>query len=84
MALPLVVNESLIRRFKYWREGVQEGVMYNNELYTHFRSFSQTDRLKAYEIAFEQAKQGIAVCISASAEDYTVWLGLRSQPTEAE
>lgn len=77
MALPLVVNESLIRPFKYWHEGVQEGGIYNNEIYTRFRSFSPGDRLKAYEVAFEQAKQGMAVCISASARDYTIWLGLR-------
>ncbi|MFQ4137898.1 hypothetical protein PGN35_016400 [Nodosilinea sp. PGN35] len=84
MAIPLVVNESLIRPFKYWHNGVQEGGIYNNELYTRFRSFSLADRLKAYEMAFEQAKQGVAVCISASAQDYTVWLRLRPLTSAAQ
>jgi hypothetical protein len=78
MMLPLVTDESLIQPFKYWREGVQQGGSYNNELYACFRSFSQDERLKAYEVAFEQSEQGIAVCISVSPRGYTVWLNLRS------
>jgi hypothetical protein len=78
MMLPLVTDESLIQPFKYWCEGVQQGGSYNNELYTCLRSFSQDERLKAYEVAFEQSEQGIAVCISVSPRGYTVWLNLRS------
>ncbi len=78
MRTPSVIDESLIRPFKYWREGIHQGGIYNNEIYICLRSFSTEERLKAYETAFEHTDKNATVCISVSPQGYTVWLGLRS------
>ncbi|PSB27256.1 hypothetical protein [Stenomitos frigidus] len=78
MTLPLVINESQVRPFKYWQEGIQQGIRYNNDLYAHFQSYSKTERLKAYDIASEQAQKGVSVCMTVSKTHYTIWLSLRS------
>jgi hypothetical protein len=77
---PLVVQADLISRFRYWDEGVHEGMFFKNEIYTYFQSFSASDRLRAYAIAYELIDQGNTVCISAAQTDYSIWLCLRSQP----
>lgn len=76
--LPVVVNEELTLSFKYWDQGIKKGLRHNNELYTHFYSFSVRERLKAYEIAYEQAKGGVGVCITVSKTQYSIWVSLRS------
>jgi hypothetical protein len=78
MNSPLVVSESLVHSFKYWHEGMQQGIRYGNELYSHFWSYPATERLKAYDIAHEHAEQGMDVCITVSKTHYSIWLGLRS------
>ncbi len=82
MILPLVINEEQVSPFTYWREGIQKGICYNQELYAHFQTYSVYDRLKAYDIAYEQSSQGMAVCITVSKTHYKIWLSLRS-PTRA-
>lgn len=79
---PLVLDEGLVIPFKYWDEGIQSGIRYNNELYAHHQSFSPNERLKAYEVAYAQTEQGIRVCITVSKICYTVWLSLRSLSQE--
>jgi hypothetical protein len=78
MNAPSVINESLVHRFKYWEEGIHQGIRYNNELYASIQSYPTTERLKAYETAYEQARQGHSVCITVSKAHYEVWLNLRS------
>lgn len=75
---PLVVNANLVHPFKFWQEKLQQGIRFGNELYTHFRSYSTTERLLAYEVAYEQTKQGHSVCITVSKTQYSLWLNLRS------
>jgi len=75
---PVVVNETQVTPFKYWNEGIQEGISCNNELYTHFHAYSIYDRLKAYDVAYEQNDRGIDVCITVSKTHYIIWLSLRS------
>jgi len=75
---PLVVNETLVYPFKYWNEGIQRGIRYSNEIYAYMQSYPVSERLKAYEMAYEQAEQGATVCITVSKTHYSVWLNLRS------
>lgn len=75
---PLVTKEDLVSRFCYWNESVQEGMYFNNDLYTYFQSFSVAHRLNAYAVAYEQIEQGNTVCITASETQYIVWLCLRA------
>ncbi|MEA5448234.1 hypothetical protein VB780_06610 [Leptolyngbya sp. CCNP1308] len=79
MIHPLVIQEDLVSRFRYWNERVQEGMHFNHELYTYFRSFSVAHRLNAYATAYEQIEQGNAVCITVSETCYIVWLCLRAR-----
>ncbi|MGG6298204.1 hypothetical protein ACQ4M4_27740 [Leptolyngbya sp. AN02str] len=81
IALPLVVDESVVHRFSFWNGTVQQGIRYRNKLYIYFEAYALRDRLKAYEIAYEQAEQGIAdelmVCVTVSKTHYTIWLSLK-------
>lgn len=78
MSTPLVIDESLVSHFKYWKEGIRQGIRFNNELYSYSQSYSVNERLKAYEMAYQQTEQGVAVCITVSKSHYTIWLSLRS------
>lgn len=81
IGLPVVVNEELTFSFKYWDRGIKKGIRHSSELYTHLHSYPASERLKAYEVAYDQAKQGIRVCITVSKTQYSVWLSLRSPLT---
>ncbi len=76
---PLVIQENLVSRFRYWNESIQEGMYFNSDLYTHFQSFSVVHRLNAYAVAYEQIEQGNTVCITASETCYIIWLCLRAR-----
>lgn len=75
---PLVINETLVHRFNYWDEGIHQGIRYGSELYTCSQTYPLTERLKAYEMAYAQAKQNHSICITVSQTHYTIWLNLRS------
>ncbi|MFQ4138068.1 hypothetical protein PGN35_017290 [Nodosilinea sp. PGN35] len=75
---PLVIQESLVYRFRYWNETVQEGMYFNNDLYTYFQAFPVASRLTAYATAYEQIQQGNSVCITVSESRYILWLCLRT------
>ncbi len=79
MIHPFVIQEDLVSRFRYWNESIQEGMYFNNDLYTYFRSFSAAHRLNAYAAAYEQIEQGNTVCITVSETCYIVWLCLRAR-----
>ena len=78
---PIVVKESLVSRFRYWNESVQEGMYFNHDLYTYFRCFSAAHRLNAYAAAYDQIEQGNTVCLTASETHYIIWLCLRAHRT---
>jgi hypothetical protein len=75
--LPIVVDANLTHQFKYWNEGVQQGMRYNHELFTHHHSYAPEERLKAYATGFELSDLGRKVCITVSAKGYSVWLDLQ-------
>ncbi len=80
---PRVIPEDLVSRFRYWSETVREGMCFDGELYTCFRSFSAAHRLNAYAEAYEQIEQGNTVCVTASDTHYIIWFCLRAHvPTQ--
>jgi hypothetical protein len=76
--LPTVIPESLITPFKYWLEGVQEGMYHNNDLFTLVRVYDLDKRDQVYLYACELADDGIQVCITVSQLRYCLWQNLKS------
>lgn len=84
---PSVLSEDLVRRFKYWNDGIQEGMNHNGELYALVRSYSLKARLQAYELGCSMSETGIDTCVTCSNSGYTVWMNLKSlalQSTDGE
>lgn len=77
-SLPLVIDESLVCLFKYWQQGIQEGMRHSQELYSLLQTYPLNDRTAAYVTANKQAALGLEVCITVSKYHYRVWLKLRS------
>lgn len=75
--IPSVVDESLVRKFKYWHQTIQSGMFYNNELYTHLKTYGLYQRLEAYQSACVYAEKAVATCLTVSSHEYSVWLNLR-------
>lgn len=84
MSLPSVTNESLIQQFKYWHQGIRQGMQYNNELYMLWQSYSAQERLTAYAEAYKHTEAGAIVCITVTGKKYCVWLSLRSPSATTE
>lgn len=78
MLFPSVIDEGLVHLFKYWDQGVLQGMRIGGELYTLLKSYPAEERLKAYSDAQEQIEAGESMCITASKSRYSVWLKLRS------
>ncbi|MBW4520799.1 MAG: hypothetical protein KME16_13985 [Scytolyngbya sp. HA4215-MV1] len=76
---PIVVDANLTHQFKYWNNGVQQGMRYNHELFTHHHSYAPEERLKAYAAGFELTDLGRKVCITVSAKGYSVWCDLHAE-----
>lgn len=75
---PPVVVEKLVTPFKYWDESIQNGMRYQNELYTQLQRFSTDDRLQAYAQGYEEVLAGHKVCITVSERGYVLWRALRA------
>lgn len=82
--LPYVLDATLIRSFKYWDQGVQQGMQYGHELYTHLQSYTSNERNNAYNLAFEYMEKGHQICITVSKHGYGVWKNLRSAIPEVK
>lgn len=80
--LPTVISENLTHPFSYWNQGLQEGMRYNHELYSLYKSYNSNQRLQAYTAGNQLAEQGVSVCITVSQDAYRIWVSLRSLPTE--
>ncbi|NER81821.1 MAG: hypothetical protein F6K42_20110 [Leptolyngbya sp. SIO1D8] len=78
--LPIVIPEELVSLFKYWREGIQVGMAYRNELYAQLRIYDSDKRLVAYEDGYRLSETGSQVCITVNESGYTLWQSLRSAP----
>jgi len=81
--LPLIVVENLITPFKFWREGIHEGMLYRNDFYIVLQRFTSADRTQAHDKATEEGNRGVKVCITVSKTHYTVWVEMRSRVTAA-
>ena len=79
--LPSVINENLVQLFKYWSEGVKEGMNHKGELYCHVRSYPSDARLQAYELGCEMAHSGMDICLTCSQSGYKVWMNMKSSVT---
>ncbi|MBP0029469.1 hypothetical protein PN466_18265 [Roseofilum reptotaenium CS-1145] len=77
VSLPSIIQEQLVQPFKYWNNGVQDAMSYQNEMYTYVRSYSQENRLQAYSYACDMAEQNIKSCITCSEGGYKIWVNLK-------
>jgi hypothetical protein len=77
--LPVIVVEDLISPFKFWHEGIHDGMLYRNDFYVSLCQFAPADRLQAHAKATQQSSQGFKVCVTVSQTHYTVWVELRSR-----
>lgn len=77
--LPLIVVENLIAPFKFWREGIHEGMLYRNDFYVVLERFASAERTQAHAKATEESNRGFKVCITVSKTHYTVWVEMRSR-----
>lgn len=83
--LPTVVVETLISPFKFWHEGIHQGMLYHNDFYEQMHQFPITERMQAYAKALKAGSRGFKVCVTVSKTHYTVWVEMRSrldQPSE--
>lgn len=76
--LPTVISDCMIVTFKYWQGDVKVGMHYQNELFTHVRSYEPAKRLQAYDDACELSEQDLHVCLTASEQGYRLWKNLKS------
>jgi len=76
--LPLVTNEAMVNLFKYWSDGMRDGMRHDNRLYGCHRVYQSCQRLQAYNLACCLSEQGCDVCLTVSAQGYKVWVDLRS------
>jgi hypothetical protein len=77
--LPLIVVETLISPFKFWHEGIHQGMLYRNDFYEQVHQFAIAERMQAYAKALKISNGGFKVCITVSKTHYTVWVELRSR-----
>ncbi|MDJ1171362.1 hypothetical protein PMG71_18180 [Roseofilum sp. BLCC_M154] len=78
ITLPSIIQEKLVTSFKYWDNGVQDAMSYQNEMYTYVRSYTEEKRLQAYGYACDMAERNIRSCITYSKDGYKVWVNLKS------
>ena len=78
MMLPAMIKEQLVTCFKYWHDGIQEAMTYQNDLYAYVRTYPSEDRLKAYSYACDITEQNLKSCITQSDGGYKVWVNLKS------
>lgn len=77
--LPLIVVEELISTFKFWNQGIHDGMLYRNDFYIGLQQFPLADRSQAYRQATQESNKGFKVCITVSKTHYTIWVEMRSQ-----
>jgi hypothetical protein len=76
--LPQVISHKLVHLFKYWHNGIQQGMRHGNHLYTYVRSYPLHERLQAYDLSGDLANRGIPTCITCSEQQYTIWISLQA------
>jgi hypothetical protein len=77
--LPVVVPHDSVCCFRYWQDGVKEGMRYKNELYVLVGRYSAADRLAVYDKSLELSGQGKDLCITTvRGTDYSLWQAMRT------
>ena len=86
---PAVLCENLVSPFRFWFEDtLQEGMIYQNELFECLRVFSDRQRTEVYELSNTLSQQGILVVITHKRERsswksvsgrYKLWINLRQK-----
>ena len=88
--LPIVIPEILITPFKYWLEGVQEGMYHSNELFTLVKVYGSDKRTQAYEDACQLADacqltdNEVQICVTVSELQYCLWQNLKSYTSSSK
>ncbi len=72
-----LTHESLVQPFKYWDEGLHDGIFYQGDLYGKTDCYALTDRDQAFDMAAQHTILGKSVCITLSDQHYTLWVSLR-------
>ena len=79
---PQVVSDSSVNHFKFWHDGIHEGMRLGGRLYGHVRSYGMTERLQAYELACDLSQKALDVCVTCAEVGprmgYGVWVSLQS------
>lgn len=57
---------------------------YQNELFTHVKSYEPAKRLQAYDHACELSEQDLHVCLTASEQGYRLWQNLKSYDLKSD
>jgi hypothetical protein len=73
---PLLLNEEVVQVFKYWHDGIRDGMRYRNRIYGKVRCYPIEQNLKAYDFANAIAQADILCCITCGREHYTIWVCL--------
>jgi hypothetical protein len=81
--LPPVVNEGSVFPFKFWfNHTVQDGMYYQNELFYRLHSVGISTRAQLYHYACKLAQRDNVV-VTASAQQCSIWVSLRSPSVTA-
>ncbi len=76
---PILVTEQFIKMFKFWEDGLQDGMMFKDELFRHYQDFGQHEQNAAFELANSITNQyQIQVVITNHTNGYRIWGSLRS------
>ncbi|MGF1496898.1 MAG: hypothetical protein ACFB8W_08770 [Elainellaceae cyanobacterium] len=78
MMLPILIDESLIRRFKYWHGGIRDAMIFRSRIYVYYGTYLAAERANAFQVATRLSTASQPACITASNEQYIVWQDVRS------
>lgn len=78
--LPHILSENRLRTFKFWfNGGVRDGLHYQNELYYRAKQVDTAQRSHLYRLACRLADQQANIVLSATDQQYSLWVNLRNQ-----
>ncbi len=78
IVIPPILKEGDCNSFKFWfNHRIQHGMVYQNELFYRIKMVPPQDRALLYHQACKLAQHS-SVVVTASREQYSLWLSLRS------
>ncbi|WP_416666353.1 hypothetical protein [Egbenema bharatensis] len=76
--LPTLLTEGNYHSFKFWfNHQIQDGLLYQNELFYRLKTVSASDRMPLYRSACIVARYD-SVLVTVSRTEYSMWVSLRS------